>query len=180
MFCSVEVLTGETCREECRAESKIEKLVSGVTNSVVKSLIEFSTIAESDLPIPSIKANAIMMGIRYLMSFFTPLKWVFLYAFCNTPSHDNFVCKDSAFFWILRCFFSCIFVVHSKYFLHVNTHSHYVFSTLPSSKVQANCKQTVTINTHSQCVFVPLNSVNYFILKNKLRKQLSLRSFIFF
>jgi hypothetical protein len=98
VFCSVEVFTGETCREECRAESKIEKSVSVVTNSVVKSLIEFSTIAESDLPIPSIKANAIMMVIRYLKKFLTLIKWGFLYAFCNIPPHDNFVCKYNTFF----------------------------------------------------------------------------------
>ena len=91
-------LTDDICRELCSAESKIEKSMCSVTNSVVKSSIEFSKSTESDLPAPSIKANAIMMGIRYLMSFFTPLKWGFLYAFCNTPSHDNFVCKDSAFF----------------------------------------------------------------------------------
>ena len=150
MFCSVEVFTGDTCREECRAESKIEKSVSVVTNSVVKSLIEFSTIAESDLPIPSIKANAIMMVIRYLMSFFTPLKWGFLHAFCNTPPHDNFVCKDSAFFWILRCFFSCIFVVIVNIF-YMSIHTLIVyFSTLPSSKVQANCKQE---NRHKKYTF---------------------------
>ena len=105
MFCSVEVFTGETCREECRAESKIEKSVSVVTNSVVKSLIEFSTIAESDLPIPSIKANAIMMVIRYLMKFLILIKWGLLHAFCNIPPHDNFVCKDSAFFLNIALFF---------------------------------------------------------------------------
>ena len=94
MFCKDEVFTGETCLEECRAESKIEKSVSVVTNSVVKSSIEFSIVAESDLPIPSIKANAIMLGIRYLIKLFTPN----LRSSIKTFLHDNFVCKDSAFF----------------------------------------------------------------------------------
>jgi hypothetical protein len=39
-----------------------------------------------------------MMVIRYLMRFLTLIKWGFLYAFCNIPPHNNFVCKDSAFF----------------------------------------------------------------------------------
>ena len=64
-------LTDDIWRELCKAESKIEKSTCSVTNSVVKSSIEFSKSTESDLPIPSIKANAIMMGIRYLMKFFT-------------------------------------------------------------------------------------------------------------
>ena len=94
MFCTYEVFTGETCRDECRALSKIEKLVSVVTNSMVKSSIEFSTIAEFDLPRPSINANAIIMGIRYLIKLFTPN----LRSSIKTFLHDNFVCKDSAFF----------------------------------------------------------------------------------
>ena len=98
MFCTYEMFTGETCRDECRALSKIEKLVSVVTNSMVKSSIEFSTIAEFDLPRPSINANAIMMGIRYLMKFFTLIKWGFLHAFYNIPFHNNFVCKYNTFF----------------------------------------------------------------------------------
>ena len=75
VLCEVDLmfgaLTDDIWRELCKAESKIEKSTCSVTNSVVKSSIEFSAIAESDLPIPSIKANAIMMGIRYLMKFFT-------------------------------------------------------------------------------------------------------------
>ena len=87
-------LTDDIWRELCKAESKIEKSVSVVTNSVVKSSIEFSAIAESDLPIPSIKANAIMMIIRYLTKPFTPNLRLF---YKNIP-HDNFVCKYNAFF----------------------------------------------------------------------------------
>ena len=77
VFCKDEAFTGETCREECKAESKIEKSVWAVTNSVVKSSIEFIVTVEFDLPIPSIKANAIMMRIRYLIKFFTPTKGVY-------------------------------------------------------------------------------------------------------
>ena len=72
-FCRCDVLIGETCRELCRAESKIEKSTCSVTNSVVKSSIEFSAIAESDLIEPSISATANMMAIRYLMNFLTPI-----------------------------------------------------------------------------------------------------------
>ena len=145
MFCSVEVLTGETCREECRAESKIEKAVSVVTNSVVKSLIEFSTIAESDLPKPSIKANAIMMVIRYLMKFLTLIKWGFLYAFCNILSHDKFVCKYSAFFWICRCFFNLFSSVIAN-ISSCSTHFLTVYYPIARCK-QPISKKTATINT---------------------------------
>lgn len=92
------VLTDEIWRELCIAESKIEKSTCSVTNSVVKSSAEFSVLTESDLPIPSVKANAIMMRIRYLMNFFTLIQWVFVRAFCNILPHNNFVCKDNAFF----------------------------------------------------------------------------------
>ena len=43
-------------------------------------------------------AIANMMTIRYLINFVTLIKWGFLYAFCNTPPHDNFVCKYNTFF----------------------------------------------------------------------------------
>ena len=74
-------LTDDIWRELCSAESKIEKSTCSVINSVVKSSIEFSKSTESDLPAPSIKANAIMMRIRYLMNFFTLILWAFTYVF---------------------------------------------------------------------------------------------------
>ena len=91
-------LTDDIWREQCRTESKIEKLTCPVINSVVKSPIEFFRSTEFDSPTPSIKANAIMMGIRYLMKFFTLIQRVLICVYKKTPPHNDFVCKDSIFF----------------------------------------------------------------------------------
>lgn len=91
-------LTDDIWRELCSAESKIEKSTCSVTNSVVKSSIEFSKSAESDLSTPSIKANAITMRIRYLIKVFTLIRGEFVYDFIKILLHNNFVCKDNAFF----------------------------------------------------------------------------------
>ena len=91
-------LTDDICRELCSAESKIEKSMCSVINSVVKSSIEFSKSTESDLPAPSIKANAITMRIRYLMNVFTLIRGEFVYGFIKILPHYNFVCKYNTFF----------------------------------------------------------------------------------
>ena len=114
----VGALTDDIWRELCSAASKIEKSTFSVTNSVVKSSIEFSESTESDLTTPLIKANAIMMGIRYLMNFFTLIRGEFVYNFIKILPHNNFVCKYNAFLGIRRYIFLVFCNIKEIFFLY--------------------------------------------------------------
>ena len=59
-----------------------------------------------------------MMGIRYLMNFFTLIRGEFVYNFIKILPHNNFVCKYNAFLGIRRYIFLVFCNIKEIFFLY--------------------------------------------------------------